>query len=148
MGKVACQTIRIGRGVCGTAAQGDGKTVLVHDVDAFPGHIACDGDSKSEIVVPIRAGGKVCFSFIFCFFASLTFLDLLGRHGGWLPCPSAFQAPIVSSLPFFRLTYKRSLTKQVVGVIDIDCTELNGFDEHDQTGLEAIADLLGKSCDW
>jgi L-methionine (R)-S-oxide reductase len=53
-GKVACQTIQFGRGVCGTAAQ-TGTTQLVRDVEAFPGHIACDGDSKSEIVVPIVA---------------------------------------------------------------------------------------------
>ncbi|EEY14414.1 yebR [Verticillium alfalfae VaMs.102] len=58
-GKVACQTIRFGRGVCGTAAA-TAATQLVRDVEAFPGHIACDGDSKSEIVVPIVAkGGKV-----------------------------------------------------------------------------------------
>lgn len=53
-GKVACQTIRFGHGVCGTAAATQ-ETQLVEDVDAFPGHIACDGDSKSEIVVPILA---------------------------------------------------------------------------------------------
>ncbi|EXJ82342.1 GAF domain-containing protein [Capronia epimyces CBS 606.96] len=93
MGKVACQTIRIGKGVCGAAAQ-QGTTVLVKDVDQFPGHIACDGDSRSEIVVPIKAGGKV------------------------------------------------------VGVIDIDCAEVGGFDEQDQKGLESIADLLAKSSDW
>ncbi|KAM0721121.1 hypothetical protein Q7P37_003407 [Cladosporium fusiforme] len=57
-GKVACQTIMFGRGVCGAAAA-SGKTQLVPDVDEFPGHIACDGDSKSEIVVPIVADGKV-----------------------------------------------------------------------------------------
>lgn len=51
-GKVACQTIAFGRGVCGTAAA-EGRTLVVPDVDAFPGHIACDGDSRSEIVVPI-----------------------------------------------------------------------------------------------
>lgn len=51
-GKVACQTIAFGRGVCGTAAQTQ-TTQLVKDVDEFPGHIACDGDSKSEIVVPV-----------------------------------------------------------------------------------------------
>lgn len=51
-GKVACQTIAFGRGVCGTAAATQ-QTQLVPDVDAFPGHIACDGASKSEIVVPI-----------------------------------------------------------------------------------------------
>lgn len=54
-GKVACQTIAFGRGVCGTAASTQ-TTQLVPDVEQFPGHIACDGDSKSEIVVPIVAG--------------------------------------------------------------------------------------------
>jgi L-methionine (R)-S-oxide reductase len=53
-GKVACQTIGFGRGVCGAAAASQ-QTQLVADVDKFPGHIACDGDSKSEIVVPILA---------------------------------------------------------------------------------------------
>lgn len=47
-----------GRGVCGAAAESK-KTVLVPDVEKFPGHIACDGDSKSEIVVPIVKSGKV-----------------------------------------------------------------------------------------
>ena len=58
-GKVACQTIAFGKGVCGAAAQTQ-KTQLVPDVEEFPGHIACDGDSKSEIVVPIVDNGKVC----------------------------------------------------------------------------------------
>ncbi|ODQ73874.1 hypothetical protein LIPSTDRAFT_104402 [Lipomyces starkeyi NRRL Y-11557] len=52
MGKVACQTINFGRGVCGTAAEA-GTTVVVPDVEKFPGHIACDGSTKSEVVVPI-----------------------------------------------------------------------------------------------
>ncbi|KAF2669772.1 GAF domain-like protein [Microthyrium microscopicum] len=58
MGHVACQTIALGRGVCGAAAK-KAKTQLVADVDAFPGHIACDGASKSEIVVPIVKDGHV-----------------------------------------------------------------------------------------
>ena len=57
-GKVACQTIAFGRGVCGVAAK-TATTQLVHDVDQFPGHIACDGDSQSEIVVPIVQNDKV-----------------------------------------------------------------------------------------
>ena len=57
-GKVACQTIAFGKGVCGTAAQSQ-KTQLVPNVEEFPGHIACDGDSRSEIVVPIIKAGKV-----------------------------------------------------------------------------------------
>lgn len=51
-GKVACNTIQIGKGVCGTAAQ-QRETIIVPDVNKFPGHIFCDGDSKSEIVTPI-----------------------------------------------------------------------------------------------
>ena len=51
-GLPACTVIHIGSGVCGTAAQ-KRKTMVVKDVDAFPGHIACDSASKSEIVVPI-----------------------------------------------------------------------------------------------
>jgi putative methionine-R-sulfoxide reductase with GAF domain len=54
---VACQTIAFGRGVCGKAA-GSQVTQLVPDVEAFPGHIACDGDSMSEIVVPISVRGQ------------------------------------------------------------------------------------------
>lgn len=57
-GKVACTKIEIGKGVCGTAAQ-KMETVIVPDVNKFPGHIACDADSKSEIVVPIIKDKKV-----------------------------------------------------------------------------------------
>nr|XP_036589479.1 gaf domain nucleotide-binding protein [Colletotrichum truncatum]KAF6801484.1 gaf domain nucleotide-binding protein [Colletotrichum truncatum] len=92
-GKVACQTIPFGRGVCGAAAS-TRETQLVPDVDAFPGHIACDGDSKSEIVVPIVVDGKL------------------------------------------------------VAIIDIDCAEVNGFDEVDKAWLEKLAALLAKSSDW
>lgn len=58
-GKVACQIIQVGRGVCGSAAKNK-ESVLVRNVDEFEGHIACDGDSKSEIVVPILKDGEVC----------------------------------------------------------------------------------------
>lgn len=64
------------------------------DVEEFPGHIACDGDSKSEIVVPVVVEGKV------------------------------------------------------VAIIDVDCAELNGFDEVDRKFLEKLAELLGVACDW
>lgn len=97
-GKVACQTIALGRGVCGTAAA-EKKTVRVADVEAFPGHIACDSESRSEIVVPIVVGG--------------------GGDSG-----------------------------KLVGIIDIDCAVLNGFDSVDQEYLEKLAALLASSCDW
>ena len=57
-GKTACIAIEIGHGVCGTAAA-ENKTQLVYDVHKFPGHIACDSASNSEIVVPIHKNGAI-----------------------------------------------------------------------------------------
>lgn len=57
-GKPACIEIPVGRGVCGTAVA-EGKTQLVRDVHQFPGHIACDSASNSEIVVPICVEGRI-----------------------------------------------------------------------------------------
>jgi L-methionine (R)-S-oxide reductase len=57
-GKPACVRIAIGKGVCGTAAQRR-ETVLVEDVHAFPGHIACDSASNSEVVVPLLHGTEL-----------------------------------------------------------------------------------------
>ncbi len=57
-GPVACTRIRKGKGVCGTAWQ-EGATLLVPDVEVFPGHIACSSLSRSEIVVPLIKDGEV-----------------------------------------------------------------------------------------
>ncbi len=57
-GKTACMHIAVGRGVCGTAVEKD-ETQLVRDVHEFPGHIACDSASRSEIVIPIHNNGHV-----------------------------------------------------------------------------------------
>ena len=57
-GKVACVRLQLGRGVCGTAAQ-QRTTVVVADVEKFPGHVACDHASRSEIVVPLIQAGKL-----------------------------------------------------------------------------------------
>lgn len=57
-GPVACTRIKKGKGVCGTSWQKE-EVLIVPDVDAFPGHIACSSASKSEIVLPMYAGGKV-----------------------------------------------------------------------------------------
>ena len=57
-GKTACIVIPVGKGVCGTAVA-ENATQLVVDVHQFPGHIACDSASNSEIVVPIRVGGEI-----------------------------------------------------------------------------------------
>lgn len=93
-GQVACQTIALGRGVCGQAAA-SGRTTLVEDVHIHPDHIACDSGTQSEIVVPI-----------------------ISECG------------------------------DVLGVVDIDCTELRGFDEEDRVWLEKLAALLATACDW
>jgi L-methionine (R)-S-oxide reductase len=58
VGRPACIRIPLGRGVCGTAAE-TGATQLVEDVHAFPGHIACDAASRSELVVPVMRDGSV-----------------------------------------------------------------------------------------
>jgi L-methionine (R)-S-oxide reductase len=57
-GKLACTRIKIGSGVCGTAVLKK-ETIIVPDVEEFPGHIYCDPDSRSEIVVPIMKDGEV-----------------------------------------------------------------------------------------
>jgi L-methionine (R)-S-oxide reductase len=57
-GKIACVHIAIGKGVCGTAVLKD-ETQLVPDVHQFPGHIACDSASRSEIVIPIHSDGRI-----------------------------------------------------------------------------------------
>jgi len=86
-GPVACTRIGLGRGVCGAAWEQE-KTLIVPDVDAFPGHIACSSLSKSEIVLPVFSDGKV------------------------------------------------------VGVLDVDSSELAEFNETDVTYLQQIIELV------
>jgi GAF domain-containing protein len=57
-GKPACVRIAVGKGVCGTAVA-ERRTIVVADVNAFPGHIACDSASRSELVVPVSRGGAI-----------------------------------------------------------------------------------------
>ena len=57
-GPVACTRIALGKGVCGTSWK-EAKSIIVPDVDQFPGHIACSSASRSEIVVPVLKDGKV-----------------------------------------------------------------------------------------
>lgn len=100
-GKPACQFINVApgkaRGVCAGAFIQQ-QTQLVPDVDSYPGHIACDGGTKSEIVCPL----------------------LLHTEAGI----------------------------HVLGVLDLDCLAISGFDEEDKSGLEKISKLLVKACDW
>jgi len=100
-GKPACQFISVApnkaKGVCADAYM-QRKTLVVPDVDKYPGHIACDGETKSEIVVP--------------------------------------------------LIYEVDNRFVVLGVLDLDCLAINGFDEEDRKGLENIAKLIVNSCNW
>lgn len=57
-GPLACTRIPFGKGVCGSAWE-EGETIIVPDVDEFPGHIACSSESRSEIVVPVKRNGRV-----------------------------------------------------------------------------------------
>lgn len=86
-GKVACANIEIGKGVCGQAAKFR-KAIIVPDVHQFPGHIFCDVDSKSEIVIPLIKENKL------------------------------------------------------LGVLDLDSTEFNSFNEEDKIYLEKICKFL------
>ena len=58
-GPIACTRIASGKGVCG-ASWAEDRTIVVKDVEAFPGHIACSSDSRSEIVIPLHHEGRVC----------------------------------------------------------------------------------------
>lgn len=89
MGRPACIRIPMGSGVCGVAAQ-SGQTQLVEDVHAFPGHIACDSVTNSELVVPVMREGKV------------------------------------------------------VAVIDLDSPSPARFDGDDQSGIEALAQVIAQ----
>ena len=100
-GKPACQFIQTApgkaKGVCADAYI-QAKTILVPEVDLYPGHIACDGETKSEIVCPL----------------------ILDTEGG----------------------------ARILGVLDLDCLAVNGFNDEDKDGLEKIANLIVKACNW
>ncbi|KAF8647062.1 hypothetical protein AX16_006897 [Volvariella volvacea WC 439] len=101
-GKPACQFINVtpgkSRGVCADAFL-QRRTLLVPEVDLYPGHIACDGETKSEIVCPL----------------------ILSKEG----------QPDIA-----------------LGVLDLDCLAVGGFDEDDRVGLEKIAAMIVNVCDW
>eukprot|EP00127_Corallochytrium_limacisporum_P001583 Clim_evm2s67 gene=Clim_evmTU2s67 len=102
-GRVACQRIMYGKGVCGTCAK-TREVQIVQDVHEFPGHIACDERSQSEIVLPLVR-------------------------------PKASDE-------------QNGADVGLLGVMDLDCAEKNGYSEVDAEGLKAINDLLSTSCDW
>ena len=111
-GPPACLRIGYGRGVCGTAWK-EARTLVVPDVEAFPGHIACSSLSKSEIVVPVFREG---------FFGRA--MPGQGSPCGTLPGP----LPVADS--------------PISAVLDIDSTTLATFDATDALWLEKICELL------
>lgn len=113
-GPPACLRIAYGRGVCGTAWK-EARTVVVPDVEAFPGHIACSRLSRSEIVVPVFAGTA----------------ETSGRA---MPVQSAPCGSLTGPLP--------TAESPVGAVLDIDSTTLATFDATDALWLEKICRLL------
>ena len=100
-GKPACQSINIApkpRGVCADAFI-QKRTLVVPQVELYPGHIACDGETKSEMVVPLTL-------------------------------------------------QKENNVEQVLGVLDLDCLAISGFNEDDKAGVENVARLIVNACDW
>lgn len=116
--KVACSMIKFGKGVCGTAAK-TLETQVVPNVNLFPGHIACDSESQSEIVVPIMSNDKVTYNLNCSWFTE-----------------------------YFSLLNKPKSCLKLVGVLDIDALLLEVFDEEDKKGLENICNLISNGCDW
>ncbi|CAO1625615.1 unnamed protein product [Sympodiomycopsis kandeliae] len=130
-GLPACQAIPsiVGKGVCADgSAVLPPTTVRVPDTDAYPGHIACDSESKSEIVIPL----VVPFGRL-----SKEHQDSIrsGDSPHW-----AGRVQDTNSL--------QDSTPIIVGLLDIDCVELEGFDERDQAELEKIVKIISDSCDW
>jgi L-methionine (R)-S-oxide reductase len=121
-GLPACQSIPSipGKGVCADAsALLPPRTVKVDNTEEYPGHIACDSASKSEIVVPIVLSRSKVASFV--------------------------QAQESES---FEWQGRGDQDNIIIGVLDIDCEALQGFDEEDVKGLEGIVQQIADACDW
>ena len=111
-GPSACLRIAYGRGVCGTAWK-EARTVVVPDVEAFPGHIACSSLSRSEIVVPVFAAA--------------------GSDG---------HSATATRMPAQKTSVPATASRAVVAVLDIDSKDLATFDSTDALWLEKICKLL------
>ena len=122
-GPIACMRIKFGRGVCGTAWK-ERKTLVVPDVEAFPGHIACSSLSRSEIVVPIFNDGSA---------------DLLE---GLAICPGGNTGPGTTTSPGGNTVPGGTSDGEVIGVLDIDSTELATFDQADALWLSRLVSVL------
>lgn len=122
-GPIACTRIPYGRGVCGTAWK-ERRTLVVPDVEQFPGHIACSSLSRSEIVVPVFAAPET-------------------STGCRPECGMENRSDTPAGAPAGRTPEER--LPAVLGVLDIDSTETETFDETDRKYLEQIVALFAKS---
>ena len=128
-GPIACMRIKYGRGVCGTAWK-ERKTLVVPDVEAFPGHIACSSLSRSEIVVPIFNDGSA------------------GLLEGLAICPGATTSHGGNTSPGTTTSHGTITSHggnsdgEVIGVLDIDSTELATFDQADALWLNRLVSVL------
>ncbi|MCR4810128.1 MAG: GAF domain-containing protein [Prevotella sp.] len=127
-GSVACMHIAYDKGMCG-AAFSQRKSIVVPDVELFPGHIACSSLSRSEIVVPIFGHNGHRLSRIG---------TDIGDIGNGVTRKEADTIDIGNGVT-------RKDTDVPVGVLDIDSTELNTFDDTDRQNLERVCALLSAS---
>jgi L-methionine (R)-S-oxide reductase len=133
-GKPACVRIPLGKGVCGTAAA-ERRSVLVADVQAFPGHIACDADSRSELVVPLFTQGGVAEAG-----RTTTGRTTTGRTTTGLTKTELSKTQLTE----IGLTWTEPTSAGVLGVLDLDSPRPGRFDAADQAGCEAIAGILAR----
>ncbi|KDN52730.1 hypothetical protein K437DRAFT_253925 [Tilletiaria anomala UBC 951] len=125
-GLPACQKINSvpGRGVCADAsALLPPRAVRVDRTDDYPGHIACDSASQSEIVIPLVISRSS---------------HLSRQHVDAL---SSVEVPI-------EWQGRGNDDEVIIGVLDIDCEQVEGFDKDDEDGLTRITKLIATSCDW
>jgi len=138
-GPVACQVLERHKGVC-WAAIDRGETIVVPDVHQFPGHIACDSRSNSEIVIPLPGPDK----------------GKTGRRAGEQACKRVGKeadgeevSGVANKIgPAERQCIKGEIVSEIVGVLDIDSERLGTFDKVDAEWLEAIVRMafLPASC--
>ena len=146
-GKPACVRIALGRGVCGTAAA-ERRSVLVDDVHAFAGHIACDMASRSELVVPLLTTARLTTSGLTTsglITAGLTTASVADRGltDAGLANTGLSSAGPSSAGPSDAGSARATLTEvRVLGVLDIDSPLPGRFGQADKVGCEAIAAML------
>ncbi|KAK0557855.1 hypothetical protein OC846_000149 [Tilletia horrida] len=137
-GLPACQQIQSvpGRGVCADASSIlPPRALRVDDTEAYPGHIACDSASKSEIVIPLVVPRS----------------RLSAQHQEALKRSSATtngSNADASGSDAVAWAGRGDGDDVIIGVLDIDCEALEGFDEEDERGLTRLTQIIADACDW